>query len=414
MKKILGIHFVLLISIATLQAQLSINADISPRAELRHGYRLLPSPDDKPAAHVNQRTRLALNWQKDKLRTRISLQDIRIWGEEAQKQIIPSLAIHEAWVELLLSDAWFVKVGRQELTYDNQRFFAKNDWVPASQKHDLVLMKYESLSNKLHLGTAFNQENTAYTRTFGTQYRINNYKFMSFLWYNITLGNNGNMSLLAIADGFENISESDGLEMRGTWSALARYNFGAFDLMVNPAFQHGNTVEGTDIMAWYFRSELGKSLAEGMNTALGIEMISGNSPTDASTFRVFNPSYGAGHANNGYMDYFTDYPSHSHGAGLINPFLKNRIRLTEKTNLDAHLHLFYLQNDYRINDGEINKYLGTEIDLVLNYKFNEFTNIIGGASYMFASESMQAVKGGSKDEPAYFTYIMLRVRPQLL
>jgi hypothetical protein len=398
------------------QAQLSLNADISPRAELRRGYRTLPGPNDKPSGHVNQRTRLTLAHQIDNIRMHISFQDVRVWGQEALLQNIPSMSIHEAWAEMMFNSSLSLKIGRQQLAYDNQRFLSFNDWHPFARKHDLALLKYKTDIGEFHFGTAFNQEWSAYGRNFGTEYNINNYKYMNYLWYHTQLTETAKLSLLSLIDGYENPGNSEEFNVRATWSAFLDMNLDAVDLVFNPAFQHGKTRFGQGIRAFYFRLEGGMGVAENVRSTLGMEFFSGNDGTDTTddTFRAFDVPYGAGHANSGFMDYFTNYPAHTSGAGLINPYLKNRIRLNPRTTFDADLHLFFIQNDY-VHQGEtISKYLGTEIDFTLNYRFNDFTNIIGGFSTMFGSESMEIIKSGSKDEFAYFTYIMLRIRPRFL
>lgn len=417
MKKIASFTVVFLLTFA-LQAQFTINADISPRAELRHGYRVLPKQEENAAAHVNQRTRLMLGFTKDNLRTHISFQDVRVWGQEPQRQHNPSLAIHEAWAELMFTDSFSLKVGRQHLRYENQRFFAINDWIPFGQKHDVALLKHISSAGELHFGSAFNQPWAAYPANFETNYGINNYKYMNYLWFKTKIAENTNLSLLGVADGYEYALNPNVLYVRGTWSAFFTSKIGSFDVMANPAFQHGKTNTGADIAAWYLRAEAGASMIGNSKNTLGIEIFSGNKPTDGSKYRAFDALYGAGHAHNGFMDYFTQIPAHTRQAGLINPFLKNNFKLNDRTTMDADLHLFFIQNDFIVYNEAISKYLGTEVDLTLNYRFNDFTRIIGGFSWMFASQSMETINrgadSGSKTQPAYFAYIMLRIRPKLL
>lgn len=396
-------------------AQLTISADLSPRAELRHGYRTLPSPDAKAAASINQRSRLVLNHKHENIIIRFSFQDIRIWGQEQQKQAVPSLSIHEAWAELLFSEKISLKVGRQELKYDNQRLLSTNDWLPMGQKHDAALLKMKPTAGELHIGGAFNQSSAAFGRNFETIYGVNNYKYLTFLWYKTQFAEDASLSLLGIYDGYEASNETDDVYTRGTWSALFQFKLGeTSNLMVNPALQHGKTPANQNIQAFYLRSELGTKPAEKLWSTLGLELISGNYPEDNSKFRVFDPTHSAGHANSGFMDYFTNYPVHTRGAGLVNPFLKNNYSINPKVNLGADLHLFFIQNDFINNGEEISKYLGTEIDLTLSYAFNTSTRIISGFHWMFGSDSMEIINSGSREEPAYFAYIMLRIRPKLL
>jgi hypothetical protein len=417
MYQIVFLNFILFLVIPGItSAQFSVNADISPRAELRHGYRILPGENDKVAGHVNQRTRLSLAFQKDNIRTHISFQDVRVWGQEPLLSNIPSMSIHEAWAEMMFNNNLALKIGRQQLSYDNQRFFSFNDWHPFARKHDLALLKYKSDAGELHFGTAFNQEWEAYGRNFGTQYDINAYKYMNYLWYHTPLTDSARLSLLALADGYQNPGNNEEFNIRGTWSAFFTMNINAAELVFNPAFQHGKTRLGQDIRAFYFRLEGSLGITEKIRSTLGTEFFSGNDAPDLNDdiFRAFDVPYGAGHANSGFMDYFTNYPVHTGGAGLINPYFKNRIQFDTRAFLNADLHLFFIQNDYLHNDETINKYLGTEVDLTLNYRFNDFTSIIGGFSTMFGTESMEIIKGGSKNKFAYFAYIMLRIRPKLL
>jgi len=421
MKK-LSLFTVILLIFSGAFAQFSLNADISPRAELRHGYRTMPGPNDKIAGHVNQRTRLILSHQLENIRMHISFQDVRVWGQEALLQNIPSMSIHEAWAELMFNSNLSLKIGRQQLAYDNQRFLSFNDWHPFARKHDLALLKFKAGDGELHFGTAFNQDWAAYGRNFGTEYSLNRmpnvnaYKYMNYLWYHTPLTETAKLSLLSLIDGFENPNNSEELNIRATWSAFLDLDLDAIDLVFNPAFQHGKTRIGRGIRAYYFRLEGSMGLTENVRSTLGMEFFSGNDATDTGDdfYRVFDIPYGAGHANSGFMDYFTNIPAHTSGAGLINPFLKNRFTLNPRTSFNADLHLFFIQNDY-VHLGEtINKYLGTEIDFTLNYRFNDFTTILGGFSTLFGTESMEIIKSGSKDEFAYYTYIMLRIRPKFL
>jgi hypothetical protein len=416
MKKLIPLLLLVLsFGFKSTRAQLSINADLSPRAELRHGYRTLPSPDDKAAASINQRSRLILSHKYENLITHFSFQDVRIWGQESQKQTVPSLAIHEAWAELLFSDKLSLKVGRQALRYDNQRFLSFNDWIPMGQKHDAALLKMKSTAGEVHIGGAFNQASVAFGRNFETIYGVNNYKYLTYLWYKTHFAEDASLSLLGIYDGYEATDETSDVFTRGTWSAFFEFKLGeTTNLIINPALQHGKTPSNQDIQALYFRTELSTKPADKIRSTMGIEIFSGNDPDDNTRFRAFNPTYGAGHANSGHMDYFTNYPAHTRGAGLVNPFLKNNYSVNQKVNFGADLHLFFIQNDFLNNGEEINKYLGTEIDLTLSYAFNPFTKIISGFHWMFGSESMEIIKNGSSNEPAYFAYVMLRIRPKLL
>ncbi len=421
MKRCLLFFAALLFAIPAI-AQFSLEGDFRPRAEFRRGYQRMPNEDDKPAGHISQRSRLILGFTEDRVTTRLSLQDVRIWGDQMPLTDLPSFDLHEAWIQLALTDSLFIRAGRQEIRYDNQRLFAINDWNNVAQKHDALLLRYLGRSGELHIGAAFNQ-NTA--RQFGTEYGRANYKTLNYIWYKTALAANMDVSLLAVADGYESEWGTSTLYVRGTWSAFFTYRPANLSINVNPAFQHGTNSYGNNIRAAYFMLEASANASDNVRSTLGFEWLSGNDFTDLDeTFRAFDPLYGAGHTVHGYMDYFTNILVHTKGAGLINPYLKNNIRLSERSSVDVDFHLFYLQNNYPDLAGlpqtfgetlrSVDKYLGTEVDMTLNYSFNAFTQLTLGYSVMFGTESMEVIKGGDKDEFAHWAFVMLRVRPKFL
>jgi hypothetical protein len=402
--------------------QFSLEGDFRPRAEFRRGYQRMPYADDKPAAHISQRTRLILGFTEDRVTTRLSLQDVRIWGDALPLTDGPSFDLHEAWIQLALTDSLFIRAGRQEIRYDNQRLFAVNDWNNVARTHDALVLRYLGKSGELHVGAAFNQ-NAA--RQFGTEYGRANYKTLNYIRYQSALAANLDVSLLAVADGYESEWGTNTLYLRGTWSAFLTYSPASLAFRVNPAFQHGTNAYGNSIRSAYLMMEASGNPGDNVRSTLGFEWLSGNDFENLDeTFRAFDPLFGAGHGVHGYMDYFTNILVHTSGAGLVNPYLKNNIRLSGRSALDVDLHLFYLQNNYPDLPGlppasgemprSLEKYLGTEVDLTLNYRFNAFTQLRLGYSVMFGTESMAALKGGDKDEFAHWAFVMLRVRPKFL
>ncbi len=407
---VLLLYFVLLCF--PLVAQFSLEGEIRPRAEFRHGYRMMPMEAQKPAGFVSQRTRLMLGYSHEQITTRISFQDVRVWGQQAMLTQAPSLDLHEAWVQVAFREHFSLRAGRQEIRYDNQRFFAINDWNNSGRKHDAVVLRHRSRLGEVHLGAAFNQRSE---RLFGTIYRGEDYKTMQYLRFEPALPGNLELSFLAVADGYEHPANADMLFVRGTWSAYGKWLREHVQFHFNPAFQHGKTLYGYGIKAFYMMGEMIAEPAEKWKATLGAEWFSGNNWEDLDeTYRAFDPLYGALHARQGYMDYFTNVTLHTRGAGLVNPYLKNSFRLSPDVILDADLHLFMLQNNYVHEGITIDKYLGTEIDLTLSYTFNDITHFGFGYSVMFGSESMEIIKGGSKDEFAHWAYVVLRIRPKFL
>ena len=55
--------------------------------------------------------------------------------------------------------------------------------------------------------------------------------------------------------------------------------------------------------------------------------------------------------------------------------------------------------------------LGTEVDIVFKYVIAKNTTLVGGYSQMFATESMQALKGGNHKNTNNWAWLMIDFKP---
>jgi hypothetical protein len=67
----------------SVSAQLSLSGQPRSRAELRDGYGTLEPIDNKNAAFISQRIRITLNYNSSNLVFHTSIQDVRLWGQDA-------------------------------------------------------------------------------------------------------------------------------------------------------------------------------------------------------------------------------------------------------------------------------------------------------------------------------------------
>jgi hypothetical protein len=177
---------VLCLNLAAFSAsgQLTLSGQLRPRAELRDGYGTLETDGNKNAAFVSQRTRLTFNYKSGHLIFQTSVQDVRLWGQDASTITVNDgsrLSLHEAWAEIVLSnkkdtsfkqspvDYFAIKVGRQELVYDDERLLGNLDWTQQGRRHDAIVLKTLQSGWQLDLGAAFNQ-NTDAVNYNGTYY----------------------------------------------------------------------------------------------------------------------------------------------------------------------------------------------------------------------------------------------------
>jgi hypothetical protein len=134
----------------------------------------------------------------------------------------------------------------------------------------------------------------------------------------------------------------------------------------------------------------------------GYDVLSGNDATTAVDEK-FDPLYGTPHRHWGYMDYFY-VGTGSPAGGLRNPYLK--FKYTGNTlSAGVDFHLFSTDKDMKKADGTfIDKKLGNEIDFLVNYNMNKFTNIELGYSIMNAKNSMAFAKGQATTDAAADAY----------
>lgn len=111
-------------------AQFALSGEFRPRTEYGHGFKKLAATPGAHALFTEQRTRLKFGYQQEKLSFGLTLQDVRIWGETGQINKADRLtSVHEAWGGIQLSGQWLLKLGRQELVYDDHRIMGSLDWA---------------------------------------------------------------------------------------------------------------------------------------------------------------------------------------------------------------------------------------------------------------------------------------------
>ena len=399
-------------------AQFTLTGEIRPRAEYRHGFKKLINDGEDPAFFIEQRSRLYAHYKKDRLILNVSLQDVRIWG--AVNQIYkadPSLsALNEAWGQYLITDKFSVKAGRQELNYDNARFLGNLGWAQQSRSHDVLVFIYSDSTFQAHGGLAFNQDaNTPeFKKLTSTFYSgVNNYKTMQYLWLNKTFSKH-NASFLFLNNGQQiGVADTSSVKYRQTYGLYGMFKPADFWIEAEAYYQGGKDPSDVDISAYLFSATLGYTGIKKFKPSVGFDYLSGTSVTSDKN-NSFAPLYGTNHKFYGFMDYF--YVGNPHGnVGLLDIHVKAAFPLSKKAKFIVHLHHFEAPETVfsPTNGSELGSSLGQEIDLVFNLNLGSSTNLKMGYSQMFATESMEALKGGNKDLTNNWAWMMLTFKPTL-
>ncbi len=407
-------------------AQFTLTGEIRPRTEYRHGFRTLIDTAQEAGIFTSQRTRLNFGYAEEKVKAGIVLQDVRTWGNQDQLNVFDknTSSLHEAWGEYSFSKQWSVKAGRQELNYDDERILGAVGWTQQARSHDAMLLKFsdDSTMLKIHIGGAYNQtaENNIATAYTG----INNYKEMYFLWLNKKI-KNFSISILEINNGIQSPVSANSTRFSYTAGTHIEYKKDA--LWLNPRFYYQGGVDASkkEIQAYMFGVDGSYTATKKLTFGAGAEIFCGQSQTDTTkaykdVMHNFNPLYPTGHKFNGYMDYF--YAGSAHGnVGLSDIYLKTKYKAGKWwVAIDVHQFIAgadVLDKKELAQTGEykaMDSNLGTEIDLTYVYNLSGNFSIQAGYSHLFATETLEAIKGGKYSETQNWTYLMLNFKPNFL
>lgn len=467
---------------ATSYAQFTMDGEFRPRFEYRHGYKSVADSAQDAAAFIEQRLRLNLGYATEGYNFKVTLQDILVWG--SQPQLVNTynkingngsyLSLHEAWGEVLFSENWRLKLGRQEIVLDDSRIFGNVGWAQQGRSHDAAIVKYKRNTFEADLGLAYNQDRAGLV---GTDAFRGGYKAFQYLWLHRKFGDNVKASILALNNGKEqmaidraaaNAGSADSVIYKDKYSQTfgTRVTYGNKKLKVGAAFyaQMGLDADRNNIpmdqsgtfdrkiSAMNLRVEAAYKITNKFTGTLGFEHMSGNSQTDTSaaylrTNHAFTPFYGTNHKFNGLMDYFY-VGNHVGNVGLNDIFIKLKYK-APKFWVGANVHLFSAAADvwdgYKFNKAladavangtpaevteitgkqftgyKMNRSFGTEVDLLFGFKLAKGVDLKGGYSTMLASETLAYVKGtvdykgqGRTDQNNSWGWVMVTIKPKFI
>ncbi|MBU2952043.1 alginate export family protein [Tamlana agarivorans] len=405
------------------QAQFSIDGQLRPRTEYRNGFGSLIPEASEPGYGISTRVRLNAGYESDSYKAYISFQDVFVWGEN--RQILPydqnnSFAVFEAWAEIKLGSGWNTKLGRQVLSYDDQRILGGLDWAQQGRNHDAGLITYKKNDFALDVALAFNQD---YSNPTGFVSQGNEYNTSGFFSYKTMymahLSDKWGAfsgSLLLMNNGFQNDAAGlNDVANLQTMGVHLKYGKGAFSLAANLYLQTGEAIYGTsykDVKGGYLSSlDFGFKASDKITLGLGGEIISGNGEADVANTSAFFPLYGTNHKFNGFMDYFY-VGNHANSIGLVDIHVSANFKFNDSTSLLVKALNFSGQQELPSGD----KALGTELDLVFAKQFKGYALKVG-YSHMFPADGMYELKNVAEvdaDDIQNWAWAMLVFKPKFL
>ncbi|GAB2538795.1 alginate export family protein [Rufibacter soli] len=417
--KTLLLTVVLAFSVSQAIAQFSLSAEIRPRAELRNGFKTLNGKKDDPAFFVEQRSRLNAQFQKEKIRLKLSLQDVRVWGSTNQVyKSDPSLFnVYEAYGDYLFTPQLAVRVGRQELDYDNARFLGNLDWAQQGRSHDAIRFMFTDSSGfSAHAGAGFNQSVPSEpTKLFDTYYGgLDNYKTMLYVWLHQDWSQS-KLSLLVFNDGRQKPDST--VAYRQTYGLVGDTKLGPVKLGGEFYFQGGQDVPGKKVRAFLAAANL-TVVTPVTPITIGVDYLSGTGRTDSKN-KSFVPLYGTNHGFYGFMDYF--YVGNNHGqegrnTGLVDYYLKTNFKTGTNNALLVHLHHFASPvrvYEPGVENRQLGARLGQEIDLIFTQNLSPDFNVKLGYSQLFETRTLEVIKNKQSSGLNQWAWLMVTFKPVL-
>ena len=403
----------------------TVDGEFRPRMEVRSGFSqpLLKTTD--PLAVGMQRTRLGLSFKTGTLSTKLTIQDARTYGETATSSesstTDASTSIFEAWAEMVLIPGGSLRVGRQPLKYDDGRLFNNPAWSNTGTVHDMALFKYVINDFQANLGFAYNNSSAGKNETYYTP--TCKYRYMGLLWMTKPLAKNLNLSVIGVDEGVQDTtglgstSKYAKVNMFHTYTYGGNLNYGAedtpFSLLLTYYHQSGKSSVGKTMNASLTALKAAWNICPAFGLNAGFDLFSGDDNTSDKTQRNFRKLYGTDHSFNGFMEYWTTPPTQ----GLADYYVTASGKASSKLNWELAGHIFNSLKDVTYASNTTSKSLGSELDVTLKYKMNEWATVQGGYSCYFTTKATKYLKLKSATADTYFpqwTYVMLTVTPSYL
>ncbi len=427
-------------------AQFKIDAQYRVRAQLLHGYKK-PVPENvDPAFHIGQRTRLNLRYmdKTNKFSSLISIQDVRVWGDEnivnptgVQGKSFNTLDIYEAWFCWHLTPNSKLKIGRQEMKYDDQRHISWRNWWDRGQTYDALLFSNINKATgwRIDLSASYNstkEDLLGNNYSDGTDYfgTVNPMITQEFIYIKKQINPKFYTSFTAIAAGYQKEGTANIIYVTGTEGVHFNYNATkkAEDGMFfkgNLFIQNGKNILGQDKSAHMITGLLGyRTMNKRLELSGGLEYLSGNDaknndPDYINTDHTYDLLYGARHPYyEGYLDWFV-IPKSTLNAGLMNISLKLKYKASKKDILEFGFSNVRIPNNAKkvINGNTVYFDKGTvltnNLDFIYTRKINSFMKIMNGFSYGIPTDDFLTMKGIANGGTNYFIYSMLIMQPKL-
>jgi len=409
------------------------SGEIRPRTEFASNG-VLNAKVNQHESFTTMRTRLGVKAMVDSDTSAfIQLQDVRTAGGETATKAPPSLTqtgtsvsasgldVHQAYIDLknLLDTSIHLKLGRQEMVFDEHRLIGNIGWIQQAQTFDAIrgdidlgqfinnlsltgffaktvaINTHPTLGQTLSVGSTFESNFAGERLTYklgGKGDRITQYFYYAL---------NPSRTGAAVAGGTKNSTPNVANNIEYAGGYLAKH----FDLLgkswrvrFDGAYEFGDVDATTNIRAYMLTASLGTKfdILHGSSISVWYDYLSGDTDKTDTTVHTFTTPYATNHKFYGHMDKFLNIPTQ----GLQDIVVKVWFKPTAKMKFIVHLHQFLSARKNRTDALTAAKNLGQEIDTHFKYPLAKNTMLALGYSHFFGNGTGLAdahVGGGAAD-----------------
>jgi hypothetical protein len=382
----------LLLSVDGLGAQkpeITFAGQVRPRLESRAAGR------DTRETFTSMRVRAQLQAiPVDGTRIFIQLQDVRMFGEEANTLgdfSADAFDLHQGYVELGFGTGHpsELRIGRQAMALGEERLVGAVEWTQQGRSFDGARFTATSLGPlTLDLFAMKVQEESSETWGFDGD-------FLG-AYGTVDLRGGGSLDLYTL---LTRDSREEGTEEH-TLGALWKGAVGFLDLRIEGSLQGGER-NGDDVSAWMVGARVGMVVHEKATVTLWYDHLSGDADPNDSEVRVFNTLFATNHAFYGAADYFLDIPAHTGGLGLRDAAVKLDLGPWGGTSVQADIHAFSSAEKGALST----RSLAREVDFSLNHRIGPGLTAVAGLSLVQVRGGMREL--GRLEDDANWGFLML-------
>ncbi|MES2644368.1 MAG: alginate export family protein [Myxococcota bacterium] len=352
-------------------APIEVHAQVRPRLEFSTGK------DGAAGAEtffVSQRTRLGVGATFPKVSLRVTFQDVRVWGSEANTLLDftgDTIDLHEGWAQWTPNEHVGVKVGRQEIVVEEQRLIGAVDWTQQGRAFDAAVVRANGGTFSLDAGAAVLADTSSPVALTNA--------LMGFVRAGVAPTKSSTVDVLAIVDTDETLERT-----RVTGGVYAQAGTGAFSGRVEAYGQVGSV--GTSAIQSGMVGVRGTWAPPGgvePSVTAWYDLLSGDADATDGKLTTFDTLYATNHKFYGLMDIVAFTVGGAiDGQGLHDGALKLGIKPVDGlgVNLDAHVFA-------AAAPAQKDTLTGEEADLWLSGKLGQRLSVAGGTSvFLWAAD----------------------------